>query len=140
MGTHEAAEELPDRGPGPTAGWTYSEGGPGWVRRIVVAADGSIASAEGLVQVADLAIRLGAKVTVAYVRHLPATALMAPAAADPALIESLDEQESAVRQEVIRLVGRTGAGWEFVTRLGSPGDVKVADETGADLVVVGSNR
>ncbi len=32
--------------------------------------------------------------------------------------------------------------WEFVVRAGSPGDeiVRFADEIGADLVVVGSNR
>lgn len=38
--------------------------------------------------------------------------------------------------------GGTGAGWELVVRAGSLGEeiVQVADETDADLVVVGSNR
>jgi nucleotide-binding universal stress UspA family protein len=67
---------------------------------------------------------------------------MAAGSADPLLVEALEEQESEVRQEVLRLVGGTGLAWEFVVRVGSPGEeiVKVADETGADLIVVGSNR
>jgi nucleotide-binding universal stress UspA family protein len=61
---------------------------------------------------------------------------------DPSLLEALNEQESEVRQEVLRLVGGTGFAWEFVVRVGSPGEeiVRLADEVGADLVVVGSNR
>lgn len=116
--------------------------GSSWIRRIVVAADGSPASVQGLEQVADLAPRLEAKVIVVYVRHLPATALMAPVATDPPLLQVLDDQESAVRQQVFRLMGATGASWEFVVRVGSPGEeiVSVADERGGDLVVVGSNR
>jgi nucleotide-binding universal stress UspA family protein len=102
----------------------------------------SPASVQGLEQVADLATRLDAKVIVVYVRHLPATALMAPAASDPQLLQALDDQESAVRQQVFRIMGGTGAGWEFAVRVGSPGEeiVSVADQSGADLVVVGSNR
>jgi nucleotide-binding universal stress UspA family protein len=121
---------------------TNGDRGSSWIRRIVVAADGSPASVQGLEQVADLASRLEAKVIVVYVRHLPATALMAPAASDPQLLLALDDQESAVRQQVFRLMGGTGAAWEFVVRVGSPGEeiVSVADERGADLVVVGSNR
>jgi nucleotide-binding universal stress UspA family protein len=91
--------------------------------------------------VADLAPRVGAQVTVAYVRHLPATAL-ASGVADASLVEALDDQESEVRQEVLRLLGGIGVSWELVVRTGSPGEeiVEVADESGADLVVVGSNR
>jgi nucleotide-binding universal stress UspA family protein len=121
---------------------TYGGSGSGWIKRFVVAADGSPASVQGLEQVADLATRLDAKVVVAYVRHLPATTLMASASADVSMLQSLDEQELAVRQQVFRLMGATGVEWEFVVRVGSPGEeiVRVADETGADLVVVGSNR
>ena len=121
---------------------TYSDNGSSWIKRIVVAADGSPASTQGLEQVADLAPRLGARVVVVYVRHLPATTLMAPGIADPSLAKALDEQESAVRQEALRLVGGTGIQWEFVVRVGSPGEeiVQVADDKAADLVVVGSNR
>jgi nucleotide-binding universal stress UspA family protein len=92
--------------------------------------------------VANLASGIGAKVIVVYVRHFPGTVLMASGTADPLLVEALEEQESEVRQEVLRLVGGTGLAWDLVVRVGSPGEevVKVADETGADLIVVGSNR
>jgi nucleotide-binding universal stress UspA family protein len=121
---------------------TYGYRGSRWIKRIVVAADGSPASSQGLEQVADLAPRVGAKVVVVYVRHLPATALMAPGIADPTMVQTLDDQEAAVRQEAVRALGGTGVDWEMVVRAGSPGEeiVQVADESGADLVVVGSNR
>jgi nucleotide-binding universal stress UspA family protein len=121
---------------------TYGDRGPGWIKQIVVAADGSPASVRGLEQVADLAPRVGASVLVVFVRHLPATALMAPSVANPSVVESLDAQESEVRQDVLRLMGGTGVAWEFAVRDGSPGEevAKAAEESGADLVVVGSNR
>lgn len=116
--------------------------GGSWIKLIVVAADGSPASVHGLEQVADVASRLEARVVAVFVRHIPGTALMAPAVADPALLTALDDQESEVKQQVLRLVGGTGVAWEFMVRAGSPGEeiAKVADEIGADLVVVGSNR
>ena len=130
-----AALGLPDRGPGPQFGST-------WIKRILVAADGSPASVQGLQQVANLAAGIGAKVIVVYVRHFPGTALMASGGGDPLLVEALEEQESEVRQEVLRFLGGSGVAWELVVRVGSPGEeiVKVAEERGADLVVVGSNR
>jgi nucleotide-binding universal stress UspA family protein len=119
-----------------------SESGSSWVDRVVVAADASPASGEGLKQAAQLASRVGSKVTVVFVRHLPATALMAPGFGDPALLQVLDEQEAEVRREASRILGDSGVVSDFVVRDGSPGEeiLKVADETGADLVVVGSNR
>jgi nucleotide-binding universal stress UspA family protein len=121
---------------------TYGYRGSRWIKRIVVAADGSSASSRGLDQVADLAPRVGAKVVVVFVRHLPATALMAPGIADPTMVQTLDDQEAGVRQEAVRALGGTGVDWEMVVRAGSPGEeiVQVADESAADLVVVGSNR
>jgi len=110
-----------------------------WINRIVVAADGSPASRRGLEQVSALAPRIGAQVTVVFVRHLPAAALMTPGVANDKVIEALDEQEAEVRQEAVRLLGATGAEWDFTVREGSPGEevVKVVKETDADLVVVG---
>jgi nucleotide-binding universal stress UspA family protein len=135
MDARAAVVGLPDRGPGPLFGST-------WIKQIVVAADGSPASVEGLKQVANLAAGIGAKVMVVYVRHFPGTALMASGGGDALLVEALEEQESEVRQEVLRFVGGAGVAWELVVRVGSPGEeiVKVAEESGADLVVVGSNR
>jgi nucleotide-binding universal stress UspA family protein len=121
---------------------TYGGAGNSWIRKVVVAADGSPASNQGLEQAADLARRLGAKLFVVFVRHLPDSVLEGTAIAQPSMLETLDELESEVRQDAIRLVGGTGAAWEFVVRAGSPGEelVKVVEETGADLLVVGSNR
>ncbi|HXC76880.1 MAG TPA: universal stress protein [Candidatus Acidoferrum sp.] len=121
---------------------TAHSGGNSWIRRVVVAADGSPASNQGLEQVADLAHRLGAKVLVVFVRHIPATAMLGNGAAQPSILEALDEQEADVRQAVTRIIGGTGAAWEFEALSGSPGEeiVKVVEANGADLLVVGSNR
>jgi len=121
---------------------SYGYRGSKWLKRIVVAADGSPASSRGLEEVADLASRIGAKVMVVYVRHLPAAAMMAPGIADSTMVQTLDEQEAGVRQEALQALGGTGIDWEVVVRAGSPGEeiVQVADESAADLVVVGSNR
>jgi nucleotide-binding universal stress UspA family protein len=113
-----------------------------WIKRIVVAADGSPASTRGLEQAADLATRIGAKVFVVHVRHVPAAAGMGSAIASQQIYETLDELESEVRHQAVRILGGTSAAWEFVVREGSGGEeiVKVVQEVAADLVVVGSNR
>jgi nucleotide-binding universal stress UspA family protein len=113
-----------------------------WIKRIVVAADGSPASRRGLEEVAALAQSLGARVTVVFVRQVPVATAIAPAVADQSVRESLDEAEAAVKQDADRLLDGRGLSWEFVVREGSPGAelVRVVDETAADLVVVGSNR
>jgi nucleotide-binding universal stress UspA family protein len=116
--------------------------GESWVKRIVVAADGSPASTQGLEQVKDLAQRIGASVVVVHVRHLPPAALMASGVDGQPVLESLDQLESEVRRQAIRILHGTGIEWKLVVRAGGPGDeiVKVAAEAAADLVVVGSNR
>jgi nucleotide-binding universal stress UspA family protein len=121
---------------------TYGYRGSRWIKRIVVAADGSPASSQGLEQVAELAPRIGAKVMVVFVRHLPVAAMMAPGIGDSTMVQTLDEQEAGIRQEALRALGGTGIEWEVVVRAGSPGEeiAQVADDGGADLVVVGSNR
>src|SRR5260370_28142744 len=96
--------------------------GSGGFKEIVVAADGWPASIQGLEQATDLARRLGSKVTVVYVRHLPAAAVMDTGIAEPSMLESLDEVESEVKQEALRLLGGAGVSWELVVRAGSPGD------------------
>jgi nucleotide-binding universal stress UspA family protein len=121
---------------------TQGTRGPSWVTRIVVAADGSPASNEGLEKAADLAQRTGAKVFVLHIRHLPAAALMASGVADQSVQDALDEQESDIRQHAIRILGGTGIDRELVLRVGSAGEeiVKAVKELNADLVMVGSNR
>jgi nucleotide-binding universal stress UspA family protein len=120
----------------------HNDSRPNWIKRIVVAADGSPASEQGLEQVAGLAPRIGAKVAVVHVRHLPSAALMAAGIPLQQVLVSLEELESTVRQDATRLLGGTGIAWDFVVREGSPGEqiVSVIEEIGADLVVVGSNR
>jgi nucleotide-binding universal stress UspA family protein len=119
-----------------------SSTGTSWIRRIVVAADGSPASLRGLEQATDLALRLGAKVVVVHIRHVPAAAMIGSSVSAPSMFESLDELESEVRQQAARILKSSGAAWDFVVRSGSAGEeiVKVASEVGADIVVVGSNR
>jgi nucleotide-binding universal stress UspA family protein len=112
------------------------------MKRIVVAADGSPASGQGLDEVGKLASDVGAEVTVVYVKYLPAGAYMAPGMSNQLVLDSLEEAVSKVRREAVRLLGGKGVSWDLVVREGSPGEevLKVVEETGADLVVVGSNR
>jgi len=119
-----------------------ADSGSSWIKKIVVAADGSPAGNRGLERVADLAPRIGASVAVVFVRHLAAGALMAPGMTAAPTTQALDELEAEVRKDAMRLLAGTGAAWEFVVRAGSPGEeiVKLTDEIGGDLVVVGSNR
>jgi CPA2 family monovalent cation:H+ antiporter-2 len=116
--------------------------GESWVKRIVVATDGSPASIQGLERVADLAQRTGAGVVVVHVRHLPPAALMASGVDGQPVLESLEQLESEVRQQAIRVLDGTGVQWKLVVRAGGPGEeiLKVAKEAAADVVVVGSNR
>jgi len=113
-----------------------------WVKRVVVAADGSPASIKGLEQVADLADRVGARVIVVHVRHLPAAVMAGPGFDAQSVQDALNELESQVRRQATRILGGTGVEWEFVVRDGGAGEeiVKVVEEAAADLVVVGSNR
>jgi nucleotide-binding universal stress UspA family protein len=121
---------------------TESAAGPTWIRRIVVAADGSPASVRGFEQAAALAARIGAEVLVVHVRHVPTGTLMGSSISAPSVLESLDELESEVRQQAVRILGGSGVTWDFVVRSGNAGEeiVRVVNESGADLVVVGSNR
>jgi nucleotide-binding universal stress UspA family protein len=121
---------------------TESAAGPTWIRRIVVAADGSPASVRGIEQAADLAVRIGAEVLVVHVRHVPTGTLMGSGISAPSVLESLDEVESEVRQQAVRILGGSGVTWDFVVRSGSAGEeiVRVVKDRGADIVVVGSNR
>jgi nucleotide-binding universal stress UspA family protein len=116
--------------------------GESWVKRIVVAADGSPASTRGLEQVGDLARRTGATVVVVHVRHLPPAAMMASGIDGQPVLDSLDQLESEVRGQAVRILDGAGLEWRMVVRAGSAGEeiVKVVVESAADLVVVGSNR
>ncbi len=113
-----------------------------WIRRIVVAADGSPASILGLERTADLAAQIRAEVFVVHVRHVPAAARMGSAFTLGPVFEAMDELEAEVRRLAVRILGGTGADWKFVVLEGSAGEeiTRVVEEVGADIVVVGSNR
>jgi nucleotide-binding universal stress UspA family protein len=121
---------------------SMTESGASWVRTVVVAADGSPASVQGLEQAADLASRLGSRVLVVFVRHVPTAALMASGITTPSVVESLNDLESEVRQQAIHILGGSGVSWDFVVGSGMAGQevVRIATEADADLIVVGSNR
>lgn len=123
-------------------GLTARDGGASWIKRIVVAVDGSSASLQGVQQAADIARRYHAKMEVVHVRHVPGVALLEPGIGGPSALEALDQVESEVRQQVMRILGGSDVDWEFVVRSGSAGEELVSEVKGdgADLVVVGSNR
>jgi len=139
--TREPPAYTPDRHDRRLPSRRFGDTSSSSTRRIVVAADGSPSSTQGLRQVADFAPRLGATVVVVYVRQLPSPTFLYPGI-DQGLVDALEEQEADVRQEALRLVGLTGVAWKFVIRVGSPGEeiTRVAEEIDADLVVLGGNR
>jgi nucleotide-binding universal stress UspA family protein len=116
--------------------------GSGWIKRILVAADGSPASAAGIQQAANMASQLGAELTVVFVRHVPAAAPLADGLVEASIEQTQNELELEVMHDALDMLDGTGAEWEFVVRSGSPGHeiAAVADEVSADIVVVGSNR
>ena len=118
------------------------DGAASWIKKVVVAADGSPASSLGVEQVADLAARLRAKVVVVHVRHTPVGVQVGSGIVSQAILDTLDELESDVREQAARILGGKGLDWSFTVRVGSAGEeiIKVAIEASADLVVVGSNR
>lgn len=123
-------------------GTTGGHGAASWIKRVVVAADGSPASIQGLEQVADLAVRLKPRVYVVHVRHVPVGLEFGSSLVTQSVLDTLDELEAEVREQALRILGGTGVEWDFLVRVGSPGEeiVKVAVEVSADLIVVGSNR
>jgi nucleotide-binding universal stress UspA family protein len=120
----------------------HEEAAPSWVRHIVVPADGSPASLQGLTLAADVARRTGARVTVVHVRHLPAGSNLSGGTEGAALVETLNEMEADVRAAAHEVLDKAGVRWDLIVRSGSPGEqVLVAvKELGANLVIVGSKR
>lgn len=110
------------------------------MRRILVAVDGSDAAAEGVRLAADIALRFGARLTLAHV--IPRTSIEPDALG---LTTAEAEKERRARGEAIlhgALAGLGSSGVEAEPRLllGSPADalVEAASEPDVDLVVAGS--
>jgi nucleotide-binding universal stress UspA family protein len=117
-----------------------SERGPQLVRDLVVAADGSEASTEGLRLAADIARRTGAHVSVVHVRHAPGLASLSPAPAGATVQETMDAVQEEVYEGARAILDEVGPSWRFMVREGAPGPeiVAAAKELGADLILIGS--
>lgn len=113
---------------------------PQLVRDLVVAADGSDASKEGLRLAADIAQRTGAHISVVHVRHAPGIASLGPAPVGSTVEDTLDAVQKEVHEGARAILNEAGASWRFVVRDGQPGPeiVAAAKELGADFIVIGS--
>jgi nucleotide-binding universal stress UspA family protein len=116
--------------------------GPSWLKQVVVAADASPASNEGLNLAADIARRTGTRLAVVHVRHALAGSLIGPGLAIGVISETLDELEVLTRAAATEQLEGTRIDWELVVRTGSPGEeiLSFAESVDADMIVVGSNR
>jgi nucleotide-binding universal stress UspA family protein len=113
-------------------------------RTIVVGTDGSDTAREAVRQATDLAREVGAgmQVVSAY-EPVPASRLREEAQHAPADVQwtvGPREDVEAILEEVAAEAGAAGVAVEVHARQGDPADaiLDVAEETGADLVVVGN--
>jgi nucleotide-binding universal stress UspA family protein len=113
-------------------------------RSIVVGTDGSDTAREAVRQATDLARELGAglQVVSAY-EPVPAGRLREEAQQAPADVQWMvgpREEVDAILEEVAADAGAAGVPAEVHARQGDPADaiLDVAEETGADLIVVGN--
>ncbi len=122
-------------------GTIREEAAPSWVRHVVVPADSSPASLQGLALAADVARRTGARVTVVHVRHVPAGTNLSGAVRGP-IEETLNEIEAEVGAAAAEVLDGAGVSWDLVVRSGSPGEqvLEALKEVGGDLVIIGSKR
>ncbi len=113
-------------------------------RSIVVGTDGSDTAREAVRQATDLAREIGAglQVVSAY-EPVPAARLREEAQNAPADVQwtvGRREDVDAILEEVAADAGAAGVPAEVHARQGDPADaiLDVAEETGADLIVVGN--
>jgi nucleotide-binding universal stress UspA family protein len=111
---------------------------------LVVAEDSSPASQAGLAAAKRLATWTGARVTVVHVRHLSPwmwAGLMNEWMLQDGL-RTLDSLADDARSRATEAFAGGGVRWDFQVRVGRPGReiLRAAEELGADLVVIGSNR
>jgi nucleotide-binding universal stress UspA family protein len=123
------------------------------VKSIVVGYDGTEGSRRALDRAVELARALSAKLTVVSVTELPVVlppygvgagaGLAAVPLEDPGLVELETNPEKLVAGVLDDARSRAqGVDADFVARVGEPDDalVEVADELGADLLVVGTRE
>jgi nucleotide-binding universal stress UspA family protein len=109
------------------------------MKTIVLGYDGTDASARALERAGDIATAFGSSVIVTSVSGTMGGAVHAGGAGDPT--DPPDAHEALLDEATKKLADR-GVRAESVLALGSPGEaiVELAEERGADLVVVGTRE
>ncbi|HET7517177.1 MAG TPA: universal stress protein [Actinomycetes bacterium] len=111
----------------------------GVYRHILVGVDGSDASAQAADMAGRLAADLDAKLTVVFVRQLPAVPVSSFGV--PMNLDSYwEDQERLASTRAASILDALGVAWRLEVRTGDPA-VQLelsADENGAELVVVGA--
>ena len=111
----------------------------GVYRHILVAVDGSDASAQAAEMAGRLAADVKAKLTVVFVRQLP-TVPASPFGVTMDLDAYWEDQERLASSRAAAVLNKFGVAWRLEVRTGDPaGQLELAaDVNGADLVVVGA--
>jgi nucleotide-binding universal stress UspA family protein len=109
------------------------------MKTIVLGYDGTDASTRALERTAELAKAFGSSVTVTSVAGTMGGAVHAGGAGDPT--DPPDTHESLLAEATSKLAGR-GIQAESVLAMGSAGEaiVELAEQKGADLIVVGTRE
>ncbi len=109
------------------------------IETILVATDGSPASAAASEEAIDLAQRLGAHLLVVNVVNVPE--VTAASAMFPGTVISAREEAESIARAVVDEARRSGVIATYLTWEGQPGEaiVSAAESEAADLVVVGTH-
>jgi len=109
------------------------------VETILVATDGSPASAAAGEEAIDLAGRLDARLIVINVVNVPE--LTTASAVYPGTVVSAREEAEDIAREVVEEARRAGVNATFLTWEGQPGEaiVAAAEAESVDLIVVGTH-
>ncbi len=109
------------------------------IEMILVATDGSPASAAASDEAIDLAQRLGAHLLVVNVVNVPE--VTAASAIFPGTVFSAREDAESIARAVVDEARRSGVVATYLTWEGQPGEaiVSAAESEAADLVVVGTH-
>jgi nucleotide-binding universal stress UspA family protein len=109
------------------------------VETILVATDGSPASAAAGEEAIDLAGRLDARLIVINVVNVPE--LTTASAVYPGTVVSAREEAEDIAREVVEQARRAGVNATFLTWEGQPGEaiVAAAEAESVDLIVVGTH-
>jgi universal stress protein E len=116
---------------------------PRLARDLMVAADASEASGEGVRLAAEIAARTGAHVSVVHVRQRPSPGNLAAGMAAAEVEQALEDVVTLVHDGAAEVLNPAGVSWRFVTRDGGtagPILVRAAEELGVDVIVLGSRR